>query len=488
MMDPVDAFLGLGSNLGERRASLLEACELLAGDAAISSLRLSTIRETLAVGEPGAPALGGPYLNAACVVRTTLDPQELFQLCLGIERRLGRVRTVRNAARTIDLDLLLYADLVIDRRDREGSLIVPHPRMLERKFVLEPVAELAPEVVHPLTAKTVAWHLERLRGLKDVASAPDLVGSGADADTEGLKMLVTDRTSEASRWSARMRAAGLSVGLVPTMGVLHEGHRSLIRAARRECDRVAVSIFVNPTQFDQSEDLDAYSRDSEGDVAICRQEMVDLVFLGRDSGEDAVYRPGHQTAVRVEQLSEPLCGRFRPAHFGGVATVVTLLFGILRPHRSYFGLKDYQQARLIESLAADLHTGVEVRTLPTVREADGLALSSRNARLSTEDRDRARALSSALFEAREAFRGGEDRPSTLRDLVRGRLEAAEGVELQYVEALDALTLQEPTGGSVRGCEDGVVLAVAAHVGGTRLIDNVWLRPGDEIEPLPSSGG
>ncbi len=301
-------------------------------------------------------------------------------------------------------------------------------------------------------------------------------------------MLVTDRTSEASRWSARMRGAGLSVGLVPTMGALHEGHRSLIRAARRECDRVAVSIFVNPTQFDQSEDLDASSRDSEGDVAICRQEMVDLVFLGGDSGEDAVYRPGHQTAVRVEQLSEPLCGRFRPAHFGGVATVVTLLFGILRPHRSYFGLKDYQQARLIESLAADLYTGVEVRTLPTVREADGLALSSRNARLSTEDRDRARALSSALFEAREAFRGGEDRPSTLRDLVRGRLEAAEGVELQYVEALDALTLQEPTGGSVRGCEDGVVLAVAAHVGGTRLIDNVWLRPGDEIEPLPSSGG
>lgn len=274
------------------------------------------------------------------------------------------------------------------------------------------------------------------------------------------------------------RSSGLTLGFVPTMGALHEGHLSLIRKARAECDRVAVSIYVNPTQFGPSEDFSSYPVTSEADLDACLREGVDLVFLGQTSD---VYPEGFQTWVSVEKLSKPLCGRDRPDHFRGVATVVTQLLCMARPHRAYFGLKDYQQSLVVRRLVEDLHLGVEIRTSETVREPDGLAMSSRNRRLSPE----ARATAPRIYRALEAVRalalGGEKSVEELRRALRGRLEAGGGIEVIYAEVLDARSLEELPGGSLENAENGAVIAVAARVGGVRLIDNVLIGSEEILE-------
>jgi pantoate--beta-alanine ligase len=231
-----------------------------------------------------------------------------------------------------------------------------------------------------------------------------------------------------------------TVGLVPTMGAFHEGHVSLFRAARAECDVVVVSLFVNPTQFDRREDLDGYPRDEERDAAVAAEAGVDLLFA---PSRDELYPPGFETWVDVEQLSRPLEGEFRPGHFRGVATICLKLFHIVRPDRAYFGQKDAQQVAVVKRLVRDLDLELEIRVLPTVRDADGLALSSRNVQLSRDDRRRALALPRAL-----ATRD----PASARALL-------DGLEVDYVEVADF----EPR-----------VLAAAVRVGGTRLIDNVVL--------------
>jgi pantoate--beta-alanine ligase len=280
---------------------------------------------------------------------------------------------------------------------------------------------------------------------------------------------------EAARWAERARAAGLSIGLVPTMGALHQGHFSLIERARRECDRVAATIFVNPTQFSPGEDLDRYPRSPQEDAESCRERQVDFLLHGQSGGDGGVYERDFQTWVNVAEISEPLCGRSRPGHFRGVATVVAILFGLFKPHRAYFGQKDFQQARLVQKLAADLRSGVEVRILPTVRDADGLAMSSRNRFLDGPSRELALAIPRALEEAEAAFRGGEERASVLEQKVRSRLEAARGLEVEYVSALDASSLREPADDRVSSTPDGLVVAVAVRAGKVRLIDNIWLR-------------
>lgn len=289
-------------------------------------------------------------------------------------------------------------------------------------------------------------------------------------------MKVVEDVEKAARWARSMEAARLSVGLVPTMGALHAGHRSLVEQARRQCDRVAVTIFVNPTQFGPGEDLDAYPRDLDADLQACRELGVDLVLTGKTSGVGAIYAEGFQTWVEVTDLAGPLCGPTRPGHFRGVATVVTLLFSIFRPHRAYFGLKDYQQARLIERMARDLHLGVDVRLEPTVREPDGLAMSSRNRYLSPEDRAAAPGLYRSLVAVEEAFRGGLQSPGDLLEIFHREIAAVPRVEVQYAELRDALTLEDPGETPLGQLPEGGVLAVAAHLGSTRLIDNIWLRP------------
>ena len=264
------------------------------------------------------------------------------------------------------------------------------------------------------------------------------------------------------------RRAGRRIGLVPTMGCFHDGHLSLMRRAREECDVVVVSLFVNPAQFAAGEDLESYPRDDQGDSALAEREGVDFLFA---PPVDEVYPAGFDSVVRVRGLTEVLCGDPRqrgPEHFDGVTTVVTKLFNIVAPEVAYFGQKDAQQALVVKRLVRDLDLPVQVEVCPTVRERDGLALSSRNAYLSEAERDRAAALSRALAAADGVVRGGERRPAAVLDAARAELEEA-GVEPEYLE-LRSVTDLSP----VEQVNGSTLLAVAARVGPARLIDNTVL--------------
>jgi pantoate--beta-alanine ligase len=275
---------------------------------------------------------------------------------------------------------------------------------------------------------------------------------------------VAATVEETRRAVAEARRRGLSVGLVPTMGALHEGHASLIRAARRDTGFVVVSIFVNPTQFGPKEDLSRYPRPLEHDLALCAREGVDLVF---HPAPETVYPPDFRTYVEVTGLQDVLEGASRPGHFRGVATVVLKLFNIVQPDFAYFGQKDGQQARIVRRMVADLNVPVEVRVGPTVRDADGLALSSRNAYLDAEQRRGAVALSAALEMGRTLVEGGERDAGRVREVMEWRIGEAPGAVLDYAAVVDADSLRP-----LDRLHGQVMLAVAVRFGATRLIDNV----------------
>jgi len=276
-------------------------------------------------------------------------------------------------------------------------------------------------------------------------------------------MQVARTIAEARVAVAAARRAGKAVGLVPTMGALHEGHLSLVRRAREECDFVVLTIFVNPTQFAPGEDYAQYPRAEERDRALAEAEGVDLVFA---PSTEEMYPPGALTTVHVDGLTEVMCGPFRPGHFDGVTTVMAKLLNITTPDRAYFGQKDFQQLQILRRMTRDLDLPVAIVGCPTVREPDGLALSSRNAYLSEEDRQAAPALHRALLAgARVAARGGT--ADEVEEGVRAALASEPRFQLQYVEARRPDTLRRD---SLPG--PPLVIAVAAHLGATRLIDNV----------------
>jgi pantoate--beta-alanine ligase len=256
------------------------------------------------------------------------------------------------------------------------------------------------------------------------------------------------------------------VGLVPTMGYLHEGHLSLVRRARTECPSVVVSIFVNPTQFGPDEDLGTYPRDLERDKRLLEAEGVDLVWIPTP---ESMYPPGFQTWVTVKEVAEPLEGKMRPGHFPGVATVVAKLFNCVQPQKAYFGQKDAQQAVVIRQMTRDLDFPVEIVICPIVREADGLAMSSRNAYLGPQERQAATVLVRGLTAAREAFESGERDAARLRQVVARTVASEPLAQLQYVSCAHPDTLQE-----LETVETGVLISLAAFVGRTRLIDNLVL--------------
>jgi pantoate--beta-alanine ligase len=268
---------------------------------------------------------------------------------------------------------------------------------------------------------------------------------------------------------AEPRREGRTIGLVPTMGYLHEGHLSLLRAARTDCDLVVMSLFVNPTQFGAGEDLDRYPRDEQRDTALAEEAGVDLIYA---PSTDDVYPSGYATYVDVEGLTEVLCGdpqRRGREHFRGVITVVAKLLNTVQPDIAYFGQKDAQQVVVIQRMVGDLDFPVRIEVLPIVRDPDGLAMSSRNAYLDTEQRQRAAALSRALHAAQDAARGG----SLTEALAQARRELSEaGIEPEYLEARDAEDLTPVAELNSRP----VLVAVAAQVGGARLIDNVLIEP------------
>ncbi len=257
------------------------------------------------------------------------------------------------------------------------------------------------------------------------------------------------------------------VGFVPTMGYLHEGHLALVRRARQECASVVVSIFVNPTQFGPNEDLLRYPRDLERDLRLLSAEGVDLVWTPTP---EVMYPPGFQTWVQVEALTLPLEGAVRPGHFRGVTTVVAKLFNAVQPQRAYFGQKDAQQAAVIQRMTSDLNFPVEVIICPTVREADGLAMSSRNSYLSLQERQAAVVLYRALSAAQQAYQHGERSAEKLRAIVTQTIAAEPLARLQYVSCADFFTLQE-----VEVVTGKTLLSLAVFIGNTRLIDNFILE-------------
>lgn len=275
-------------------------------------------------------------------------------------------------------------------------------------------------------------------------------------------MQVIRTVSELVTWRNAQRAAGRRIGFVPTMGYLHDGHLALCRTARPEVACLAASIFVNPLQFGPTEDLSRYPRDEAGDLAKLASVGVDMVFLPTP---EEMYPAGFATQVSVEGLTEGLCGASRPGHFAGVTTVVCKLFNLVGAQAAYFGLKDYQQFKVIEKLVQDLCMDVQVFGVPTVREADGLAMSSRNAYLSAKGRQAAVVLSRALSQAERLYQAGERHPETLEAAARAVIAQEPLAVVEYVEVVDADTLQRPKSPS------RLVMALAVKVEKTRLIDN-----------------
>jgi len=266
--------------------------------------------------------------------------------------------------------------------------------------------------------------------------------------------------------SDSLRREGRRIGLVPTMGYLHEGHLSLVGKAKELADAVAVSIFVNPAQFGPKEDFGRYPRDFERDRALLEKRSTDIIFCPEVS---EMYPEGYSTYVEVRELADHLCGLHREGHFLGVATVVAKLFNAVKPHVAVFGQKDYQQLKIIERMARDLDMDVEVVGFPIVREPDGLAMSSRNAYLTKEERGRALLINRAIRRAEEAFRGGERKAARLSEEVRKILGSQEGIDVEYVAVCDIETLDD-----LEKIEKQALIAVAASVGRTRLIDNTIL--------------
>ena len=279
-------------------------------------------------------------------------------------------------------------------------------------------------------------------------------------------MLVVPTVAEVRKECARLRAGGKTLGLVPTMGALHEGHMSLVRAAREKCNVVAVSIFVNPTQFGPKEDFAKYPRSLERDCQMLEAASADVVFT---PSVDEMYPPGATTVVEVTSLSNRLDGVSRPGHFRGVATVVAKLFNIFTPDYAFFGQKDAAQVAVLRKMARDLLFGVNVEACPTVREPDGLALSSRNQYLSAEQRLHALVLSRALRKVEQKVGEGETVSANLIAAARRLFAEEPEVELDYCSIVDPATLED-----LRDVTQGALVAVGARVGATRLIDNILI--------------
>jgi pantoate--beta-alanine ligase len=272
------------------------------------------------------------------------------------------------------------------------------------------------------------------------------------------------RIAELRRYVARMRREDKVIGMVPTMGALHAGHAKLIAAARAECGAVVVTIFVNPTQFGPSEDFSRYPRPFEHDVGVCAREGADFIFAP-DVAE--MYPEPSLTFVETPRIAEHLCGAFRPGHFRGVATVVTKLMNIVQPDRAYFGEKDFQQLAVIRRLVEDLNLPVTIVPVPTVRESDGLALSSRNVYLSPEERKAAALLAQALHAARLAAEAGETSAAALKATALATLALSPLIRVEYVEVVDAREIQP-----LAAVRPPWRIAAAIRIGATRLIDNV----------------
>lgn len=280
-------------------------------------------------------------------------------------------------------------------------------------------------------------------------------------------MKIIKTISEMQMTADDFHRQGKIIGLVPTMGYLHEGHLQLVRILRPQCDVLVISIFVNPIQFAPTEDLDKYPRDFERDEQLCRSEKVDIIFYP-DNLE--MYPQPFHTFINVEKLSEGLCGASRPGHFRGVATVVAKLFNIVKPQLAIFGEKDYQQLMVIKQMVKDLNFDITIHSAPIVREADGLAMSSRNKYLSPEERKAAPLIYQSLLTARMLYQQGMDDPEEITEKMISILQKIPRLKVDYISFVDSQTLRPVT--KIKG---EVLVALAVYIGQTRLIDNIVIR-------------
>lgn len=272
--------------------------------------------------------------------------------------------------------------------------------------------------------------------------------------------------SEMHNLAAQLRQEGRTIGFVPTMGALHKGHLSLIEYAKKEADVVIVSIFVNPAQFGPKEDLNQYPRDLEGDKDKTCSAGADILFVPTPY---QIYPEGFRTYVSVEGLSDIMCGQARPGHFRGVATVVLKLFNIVKPHKAFFGQKDFQQTVIIKRMVKDLNVNMDIVVLPTVREADGLAMSSRNQYLENGDRQAAAVIYRSLLQAGRLFESGVSGTDKLRKTIVSVIKDEPSVQTEYISVINPETLEEES-----FAENGTVIVIAVRIGDTRLIDNIIL--------------
>ena len=282
-----------------------------------------------------------------------------------------------------------------------------------------------------------------------------------------IKMKIVETIAEVRAQVKEWRAQGLSVGLVPTMGYLHEGHKSLIDRAVAENDKVVVSVFVNPMQFGVGEDLESYPRDMERDSALCENAGAALIFHPQP---EEMYHKDFSSFVDMNTLTKGLCGKTRPIHFRGVCTVVSKLFNIVQPDKAYFGQKDAQQLAVIKHMVADLNFDIEIIGCPIIRESDGLAKSSRNTYLNEEERKQAVILSQALNQGKELIEDGETRASVIKQIIRAKIETMPLARIDYVEIVDFKTFKD-----LDEIQGEVLAAVAVYIGKTRLIDNFIIQ-------------
>jgi len=283
-------------------------------------------------------------------------------------------------------------------------------------------------------------------------------------------MKVIRKAKQMQREMKNLKCQGKKIGFIPTMGALHEGHLSLIRKARLETEIVVVSIFVNPTQFGKGEDYKEYPREFKSDKKKCEMAGVDYIFYPE---VEEMYPKPYYTYVEVEKLQEPLCGKFRPGHFRGVATIVIKLFNIVMPDIAYFGFKDYQQYVIIKQMVKDLNIPVKIKGVPIVREKDGLAMSSRNKYLTPEERKEATLLYKSLLKARELIKKGERNPSRIKNeikkiLLSGKIINSEKID--YISIVDPVTLEE-----LKKVDRECIIALAVRIGKARLIDNIRVK-------------
>jgi pantoate--beta-alanine ligase len=280
-------------------------------------------------------------------------------------------------------------------------------------------------------------------------------------------MKVINSIQEMRAWSAEQRKANRKIGLVPTMGYLHEGHLSLIREARKKTDCIVVTIYVNPTQFAPGEDLEHYPRDFARDEQLCKQEGVEVLFYPSDK---EMYSPNHSTYVLNDELSRKLCGKSRPTHFRGVTTIVTKLFNIINPHFAVFGQKDAQQSLILNMMVQDLNFDIELIIAPIIREDDGLAMSSRNKYLSDTERQEATVLYKSLCHAENEIKSGNTSFNKIKQIMQDSIERNSSGKIDYIEIVDVNNLEEVQSGSKT-----ILVALAVFFAKTRLIDNTILR-------------